>query len=53
VSPLTPHISFSPRMVHNLSDADPLVRRLAQARGLGVDVKVILTPPCIFCMENC
>jgi hypothetical protein len=20
---------------------------------LGVDVKVIITPPCIFCMENC
>jgi hypothetical protein len=29
--------------------------RLAQQprpRHLGVDVKVILTPPCIFCMEN-
>ena len=23
-----------------------------QLRHLGVDVKVILTPPCIFCMDN-
>ena len=25
---------------------------LEVAADLGVDVKVILTPPCIFCMEN-
>ena len=24
-----------------------------EAVGLGVDVKVILTPPCILCIENC
>jgi hypothetical protein len=25
---------------------------LRQPLHLGVDVKVIITPPCVFCMEN-
>jgi len=29
------------------------VAQLAAPRHLGVDIEVILTPPCIFCLENC
>ena len=26
--------------------------QLIGRQGLGADVKVIITPPCVFCMEN-
>ena len=40
------------RRRHLLAPQRDLAAKDALVVGLGVDVKVILTPPCIFCMEN-
>ena len=41
------------RLSHMHTVAGTLQRlRAVQFHHLGVDVKVIITPPCIFCMEN-
>ena len=39
-------------VLHDGSDQGAAEQRADGARPVGVDVKVILTPPCIFCIEN-